>query len=278
MRRCLAFALALAAAFAVAAGALAAEAIQLEGPLVQGALVVGRLPPGARVAIDGRAIRVSPEGLFLLGFGRDAAPEAHLAVTFADGQVARRTLAVARRSYPVERIDGLPERQVTPSAEDLARIRAGALLIAQARTRDGAFVGFASGLSWPVAGRIGGTFGNQRILNGSARQPHAGVDISAAEGTPVRAAADGEVALAADDFFFTGKTVIVDHGHGLATVYAHMSAILVRVGDRVAKGDPIGRVGASGRATGPHLHWGVSLFDTLLDPELAAGPPPAGGG
>jgi len=123
-----------------------------------------------------------------------------------------------------------------------------------------------------VRGRVSGVFGSQRILNGKPRRPHGGVDVAAPRGTPVVASADGVVVLARPDMFLTGKTVMIDHGHGLASVYAHMSEILVTQGQRVAKGTPIGRVGASGRVTGPHLHWGVSLFDTRLDPALLAGP------
>jgi len=257
------------------AGPLRAEGpLRLDGALAQGGLVVGKTASGARVVLDGRPVRTTDDGLFLLGFGRDAAPEAVLEIAFADGTGLRRALAIAARDWPVTRIDGLPPRKVTPKPDDLARINADAALIRAARARDGAVPWFRDGLDWPTGGRISGVFGSRRVLNGEARAPHSGVDIAAPPGTPVAAAAPGLVVVAAPDMFFTGKTVMIDHGHGLATVYAHMSAIAVTVGETVTRGQRIGAVGASGRASGPHLHWGLSLFRIRLDPALAAGPMP----
>jgi len=265
-------------AFLALAGTGRAEMpLTLDGALSQGGLVVGRTAPGARVRLDGRPVRTTEDGLFLLGFGRDAGPRAVLEIAGADGRVLRRELAVAARDWKVSRIDGLPPRKVTPRPEDLARIRADSALIRAARARDSASAWFRGGLDWPVRGRISGVFGAQRVLNGEARAPHSGTDIAAPTGTPVAAAAPGRVTVAAPDMFFTGKTVMIDHGHGLATVYAHLSRIAVEVGDLVARGQRIGAVGASGRASGPHLHWGVSLFDVRLDPALAAGPMPKKG-
>lgn len=260
-------------AFLALAGTGRAEMpLTLDGALSQGGLVVGRTAPGARVRLDGRPVRTTEDGLFLLGFGRDAGPRAVLEIAGADGWVLRRELTVAARDWKITRIDGLPPRKVTPRPEDLARIRADTALIRAARARDSASAWFRGGLDWPVRGRISGVFGSQRVLNGEARAPHSGTDIAAPTGTPVAAAAPGRVTVAAPDMFFTGKTVMIDHGHGLATVYAHLSRIAVEVGDLVARGQRIGAVGASGRASGPHLHWGVSLFDVRLDPALAAGP------
>jgi murein DD-endopeptidase MepM/ murein hydrolase activator NlpD len=264
-----------AAGAALAAAAALAGELALEGTPTQGALLVGRVQPGSRVAVDGRPVRVSPEGLFLIGFGRDAPPVARLAVASAGGGAATRTIHVEQRTYEVQRIDGLPERQVTPDADTLRRIEDERAAIADRRTRDTDRPDFASGFAWPVAGTITGVFGSRRVLNGRPRSPHFGVDVTAPAGTPVEAAAAGTVTLAHADMFLTGKTVMIDHGHGLATVYAHMSEIAVSEGERVAKGQPIGRVGASGRATGPHLHWGVTLFETQLDPALLVGPMPA---
>ena len=239
--------------------------------------MIGGIEPGSTVTVDGRPVRVSPRGTFLVGFGRDAPPRTLVRATFPDGTAAGRTLDVERRHYEVQRIDGLPTRQVTPGPRDMKRIRAEAGLIAGARARDTAASGFDAGFAWPVVGRISGVFGSQRILNGEPRRPHVGVDVTADRGTPVVAAADGVVGLAHEDMFFTGKTLMIDHGHGLASVYAHLSAILVAEGESVARGQPVGRVGSTGRVTGPHLHWGVSLFATHLDPALLAGPMPTGG-
>ena len=188
--------------------------------------------------------------------------------TLPDGTVQTRAVAVRQREYQTQRIDGLPSRQVTPGPEDLERIRTDNAAIAGVRRRDSGIPYFASGFARPVPGAVTGVFGTRRILNGRPRAPHNGVDVAAPSGTPVGAAADGVVALARRGMFFTGQTVIIDHGHGLTSVYAHLSRLLVRPGQKVARGTPIGRVGMSGRVTGPHLHWGVTLFETHLDPEL----------
>lgn len=250
----------------------AAETVSLQGPLIQGGLVVGHAPPGSRVAVDGSPVMVSAEGAFLLGFGRDAAKTAALAITLPDGRVERRALAIEARAYDIQRITGLPLAQVTPPPTDLARIRAEAEMIRAARRRPGAIPDFLGGFTWPADGRISGVYGSQRILNGEPRAPHRGLDIAGPAGAPVRAMAAGVVVLAVPDLFFTGQTVMIDHGHGLTSIYAHLSAISVEPGSRVKPGDPIGAIGATGRVTGPHLHWGVNLFDAALDPALLVPP------
>ncbi|MBC8337640.1 MAG: M23 family metallopeptidase [Alphaproteobacteria bacterium] len=248
--------------------------LRLDGPLVQGGLVIGKTLPGARVAIDGRAARVSEKGIFLIGFGRDAGPKATIHIQYPDGGEARKTVKIKKRTFKVQRINGLPSRKVTPKPEDLARIKRDNAGIAGVRRLDTPAAGFASGFQWPVAGPVSGVFGSQRILNGKPKSPHNGVDVAAPRGTTVTAAAAGTVALTHPDMFYTGKTVMIDHGHGLSSVYVHMDKILVRKGQRVHKGAPIGVVGKTGRTTGPHLHWGVSLFNVHLDPALLAGPMP----
>lgn len=250
----------------------AADELTFDGNFTQGGLVIGRAGPGAHITVDGQVVRVSAEGLFLVGFGRDAPSERKVRVVFADGHSRLRTIAVSRREYAVQHIDGLPPQQVTPDAKALARIKADNRRIVAVRKVDTAGPLFASGFAWPTKGRLSGVFGSRRVLNGKPRRPHNGVDVAAPEGTPVRAPADGVVVLADEDMFFTGKTVMIDHGHGLASVFAHMSAITVGKGERVAKGALVGRVGRTGRVTGAHLHWGVTLFDTHLDPALLAGP------
>jgi len=262
---------------AMAVAAPARAEVRLEGPLVQGGLVVGTTTPGAKVSLDGRPVRVSDEGRFLLGFGRDAADQSELKVTAKDSATETLTLAVTRRDWKIQRIDGLPPRKVTPPPEDLERIAAERELIVAVRRGDSEEPFFEEGFAWPLIGTITGIFGSQRILNGAPRSPHAGVDIAASTGTPVRAAATGTVALVHAGMLLTGKTVMIDHGHGLTSVYIHMHTIAVAAGHRVEQGDIIGTVGMTGRATGPHLHWGVSLFDVALDPELLVGPMPSAG-
>ena len=267
--------LAAALALAVWASPCAAGTLTLEGAFTQGGLVRGKTDPGAAVTLDGRAVRMAPDGSFVLGFGRDAPGEATLDVTLPDGSREHRSLAVAARQYDVQRIDGLPPQQVTPDAAMEERIKREAALIAEARRRDSDLLFFEASLRWPALGPISGVYGSQRILNGEPRAPHLGVDIAAPRGTPVMAAAAGTVTLAERDLFFTGGTVIIDHGYGLATTYQHMDRVDVTVGQHVEAGTAIGVVGATGRVTGPHLHWSLNWYDVRLDPMLAAGPMPA---
>lgn len=192
--------------------------VRLEGPLVQGGLVVGTTAPGARVSLDGRPVRVSAEGRFLLGFGRDTNERSELRIDSPGGTTETHTLAIARRKWQIQRIDGLPPKKVTPPPGDLKRIAAERDLIVAVRRGDSAEPFFEDGFAWPLAGTITGVFGSQRILNGMPRSPHAGVDIAAPTGSPVHAAA-GTVALVHSGMLLTGKTVMIDHGHGLTSVY-----------------------------------------------------------
>jgi murein DD-endopeptidase MepM/ murein hydrolase activator NlpD len=250
-----------------------ADTAELAGQPVQGGLVRGRTMPGARVWLDGQPRRVSDDGLFLLGFGRDAAETAHLRVTLPDGREEERVLSVARRSYDIQRIDGLPASVVTPPAETQARIRREAGQIAAVRQRDEPRTDFDTAFIWPVTGRITGVYGSQRILNGEPRQPHFGVDIAAPTGTPIVAPADAIVTLTLD-MYFSGNTMTLDHGHGLSTTYLHMSRFNASEGQRVHQGEIIGLVGATGRATGPHLCWRMNLLAERLDPSVLVGPMP----
>jgi murein DD-endopeptidase MepM/ murein hydrolase activator NlpD len=255
--------------------AAAAAPLQLEGDFVQGGLVRGSVPAGSEVRFEGRELRVGPDGGFLIGFDRDAATVQELTVRYPDGSRLERPLVIAARDYEVERVDGLPPSQVSPGAEELVRIEADARLIGAARQRDSLEPGVAAAFVWPVTGRISGVYGSQRILNGKPRRPHRGVDVAAPPGTPVGAMADGVLSLAAPAMYFTGGTVMIDHGHGLHSIYAHLSALDVEAGQTVRRGETIGAVGATGRVTGPHLHWGVFWFESALDPALLVGPPPS---
>ncbi len=248
----------------------AAFALELSGQAIQGGLIVGRADASARVALDGRTIRVAPDGRFLIGFGRDHGPRARLTVTGADGRATERILAVAQRRYDIQRIDGLPPALVTPDPETLRRIEDDRAQIRAARAAETPELLFGLRFVRPAEGPVSGVFGSQRVLNGEPRAPHLGLDIAAPEGAPVRAAAAGRVALVHEDMVLTGKTLLLDHGHGLTTIYIHLAEISVRAGDTVAQGAPIGRVGKTGRTTAAHLHWGVNLFDVALDPALLA--------
>ncbi|GAB6905136.1 Peptidase M23 [Desulfosarcina cetonica] len=252
-----------------------ARAFTLSGNLVQGGMAIGHVAPGSRVSYEGRPIRVSPDGLFVIGFSRDAKAQAMLTVQAPQGGIAKHPISIKPRQYDIQRIDGLPPKKVTPTAKaDLARIRADIALVRKVRRRDDPRTDFDQPFIWPVLGRISGVYGSQRILNGNPRRPHFGVDIAVPTGTPVKAPADGVVSMAHDDMFYSGGTLIVDHGHGISTVYMHLSKILVAEGTQVRQGDVIAQVGATGRVTGPHLHWGMNWFETRLDPSLLVSPMP----
>ena len=256
------------------ASAAAAQDLVFQGAIEQGGLAIGHSGPGAKVTVDGRRVPVTQGGDFLIGFGRDAGAETKVRVVHRDGRLERRVLTVRQRTYPEQRIDGLPGRQVTPDVAALKRIRADAALIRAVRGRAPSVEPhFLDGFAWPVKGRISGVFGSRRILNGEPRRPHYGLDIAAPAGTSIGAMAGGVIALIADDMFYTGRTLMIDHGHGLASVYAHMSEILVGEADVVVAGQAIGRIGSTGRATGPHVHWGISLGGTHLDPALVVPTP-----
>lgn len=257
------------------AGIALADAVTLEGKLVQGGLVIGHAEPGSKVTLDGNAVRVARDGMFLIGFGREALPQAELIVRRPDGAVDYRTLEIAQREYDIQRIDGLPEEMVTPDPALLARIAEEREMIQAAWAHDTPAIDFLGGFIWPVEGPISGVYGSQRILNGEPRQPHYGVDMAAPEGTLVAAPASGIVRLAAPDLYFTGGTVIIDHGHGLSSTLMHMASVTVFVGQRIKQGDIVGTVGATGRATGPHLDWRMNLRDARIDPQLLVPPMPA---
>jgi murein DD-endopeptidase MepM/ murein hydrolase activator NlpD len=189
-----------------------------------------------------------------------------------DGSVESRVLDVERREYQIQRIDGLAKRKVTPEKRDLTRIRKENAMVKAARKRDDPRSDFLSGWIWPVTGPISGVYGSQRVLNGKPRRPHFGVDIAAPVGTPARAPADGIVTLAHPGMFFSGATLIVDHGHNLSSSFLHLDEILVKVGDRVHRGEVIARVGKSGRVTGAHLDWRMNYHAARIDPQLLVPP------
>ena len=274
-RRLLSYWVALSAVFLPVAESTASNYVfELDGPRVQGGLLQGRTAPDAEVAFNGDRIRVSAEGLFLVGFHRDEPDQAVVAVTYADGHQAQHTIKVERREYEIQRIDGLPTRLVSPSEDDLQRIREESAAVRKVRTLDDPRADFLSGFQWPTTGIITGVYGSQRILNGEKRRPHFGIDIAAPEGTEVLAPADGVVTLVNPDMFFSGGTMILDHGHGLSSAFLHLSRIIATEGEAVKQGDVIAEVGSTGRVTGDHLDWRINLFERRLDPHLLVGPMP----
>ena len=246
--------------------------IVLDRAAVPGGLIIGKVIPKGQVRLNRELVRTTPTGVFVIGFGRDDRGVFELAARFDDGTTAIERLHVEKRQYPTESIDGLPANMVTPSAEEQSRIRRENGHIARLRRTNSDATWFAETFIWPVKGRISGVYGSRRILNGEKRQPHYGIDIAAPQGTLVAAPAPGRVIMAESDLYYTGGTVMLDHGHGLTSLYSHLSDINVAIDDQVGRGQTIGSVGATGRASGPHLDWRINLFDTRLDPALLAGP------
>ena len=251
----------------------AAEAksrLRLEGNFVQGGLVHGKVAPGSSVRFLGRNVRVGEDGRFIIGFGRDFKRKTHIEVQQPNGYIVRREFEVKKRAYKIQRIDGLPPKMVSPGPRAMKRIRRENMEIAAVRRRNTPVAYYAEGFIWPVKGTVTGVYGSQRVLNGEPRRPHYGLDIAMPTGAPVLAPAGGVVSLAADDLYFTGGTVMLDHGHGLTSVYSHLSQVSVKAGETVGQGEQIGLVGATGRSTGAHLDWRFNWFKQRLDPELLA--------
>ena len=238
----------------------------------QGELVVGHAPPGTRVTVDGKPVRVSDDGAFVFGFAYDRIQPARVMARYAGGTRETQDVRPAARTYEVQRVNGLPQKFVSPPPEDLERIRREHARLTEARTRDSDGLGFAQTFEWPFAGILSGVYGSQRIDNGTPMAPHLGVDIAAPAGTPIHAPADAVVSIA-DEYFLEGGFTLLDHGHGVSTCYLHQSKRMVKPGDRIARGDVIGLVGQTGRATGPHTHWGLNWFQLKLDPSLSAATP-----
>lgn len=257
------------AVLAIPALLLASRAAAVTIPdrgLTQGGFVLGQAAPGTRLVLDGRAVRVAADGAFAFGFGRDHGAASVLAVSQPGQRAEERRLVIARRQWQEQRIGGLPPALVTPDEATLARILRERERLGAVRATESALTGFSQGFVAPATGRISGVFGSRRVLNGQPRQPHYGLDFAVPTGTPLLAAAAGRVTLA-ESFHFFGDLVVIDHGHGVSTLYAHLSRIDVREGQQVAKGERIALSGATGRVTGPHLHFSLSWFQVWLDPQ-----------
>jgi murein DD-endopeptidase MepM/ murein hydrolase activator NlpD len=254
------------AALLFATPALALD-VTFGGKLEQGGLVVGTASPGSVVTFGARKIPVAGDGTFFIGLGRNAPATVSVRIDGAGGESLTRTISVAPRKWKVDKVDGVPQNLVTPDPETEKRIAEDSKLLRAARAQFVPEDLYRTGFIRPALGRISGIFGSQRILNGEARNAHGGLDIAAPTGTPIKAAADGVVTLANPGMVMSGGTVLINHGYGLQTSYIHMSRLDVAAGQRVKQGDVIGAIGATGRVTGPHLHFSVLWFDTGLDPE-----------
>ena len=256
--------------------AMVSPDFRLDGPLMQGGAVTGTAPAGTiALHLGGQAVPVDADGRFLVAFDRDAAPVARLSARLADGRAIERQLTIMPRDWRIERVNA-PLRPTRSTEAFLALRKPELEAIAAARATATDAQGWRQRFIWPRTGRISGLFGSQRIYQGQPGAYHGGVDVTGVTGAPVVAPADGVVILAAVDKPFTleGHLLMIDHGHGLNSAFLHLSRIDVKPGDHVSRGQRIGAVGATGRATGPHLHWGMKWHDARIDPLLIAGPMP----
>ncbi len=252
---------------------LPAAAVELHGDFIQGGLIGGKTAPNSRVALGEYAVEVADNGVFVAGFDRDAPPSVTLSIC-QGSRCEQRNLSIKQRDYAIQRVDGVPQKTVTPPPEVLARIRREAALVGKARKRVLARQDFLQGFQWPLLGPVTGVFGSQRVYNGTPGRPHYGVDVARPTGATVVAPNSGVVSLVHEDMFYSGGTLIVDHGQDISSTFIHLSKILVAEGQEIQQGQPIAEVGATGRATGPHLDWRMNWFGQRLDPALLVGPMP----
>lgn len=240
--------------------------LSLRGDPAPGALMIGKVVPGASITLNGKSVGVNEQGDFVFGFGRD--DSGSHALTISRGEVReQRTLELMSRHWNIQRVEGVPQRTVNPPEEVLARIRSEATLVRTARETDSARTDFLQSFVWPASGPITGVYGSQRYYNGEPKSPHYGLDIAGPNGAPVVAPAAGKVTLVHNDMFYSGGTLILDHGMGISSTFIHLSKIVVKQGDEVQQGQLIAHIGASGRATGPHLDWRLNWFGERLDPQ-----------
>jgi murein DD-endopeptidase MepM/ murein hydrolase activator NlpD len=239
-------------------------------PLKQGGYYVGKISTGDKVTFHGKRVKVSEDGYFVFGLGWKYKSQANIRVDHKAGGHTMYHFPVKEHEYDVEKITGLPSKYVAPPKAVQERITKDAIEVRKVRTIESDLQNFREEMIWPAKGRISGRFGNHRILNGEPRSPHTGLDIAPGQGALIVAPLGGKVTMV-NDLYFTGNTMVIDHGHGISSVYAHMEKTTAKVGQMVNKGDPIGTVGMTGRATGPHLHWGMNWYGERLNAGIALG-------
>lgn len=240
--------------------------LDIRGELTQGSAIIGKIPLGATLQLNGKSIKTTPSGEFFIGFDRDNELNQTLRCTFSDGTVETTTFKLTKREYNIQKVNGVPQKTVNPSEEHLKRIQEENAQVAKARDRVSELTSFLDKFIAPMNSEITGVYGSQRFYNGEPKRPHYGVDYAGPVGAPVYAPASGKVVLVHPDMFYSGGTLIIDHGYGLSSSFLHLSEVLVKVGDEIKQGDLIAKVGKGGRATGPHLDWRMNWLDVRIDP------------
>jgi len=242
-----------------------ASAVTFQGKFIQGHFIIGKTEPDTKILIGKKEVKVSKNGYFVFGIDRDRKFDV-LITKIINGNKEKIIKKVFKRKYKIQKIDGLEESKVTPPEEVYKRIKEENNRIGEARAINSDLTFFKNKFIMPVEGIITGVYGSQRILNGKPKWPHYGIDIAADQGTTILSSGTGVVTMVEDDLYYTGGTIIMDHGHGISTIYSHLENVLVSVGDQVNQGDVIGTVGSTGRSTGPHLDFRINWFQTRLDP------------
>lgn len=251
-----------------------AAALDIKSEWVQGGFILGNINPEHRIEFLGKQVRINAQGDFVIGVGRDAKPVVSLLEILPNGQQKTHQFTVKQRQYKEQRIEGVPKKTVNVPESALPRIRKEVRLTKAARNIDSENQSFLQTFQWPVHGIITGVYGSRRYYNGVPRRPHYGIDIAAPQGTIVTAPASGVISLTHNDMYFSGGTLIMDHGHGISSTFIHLHKILVKEGDVVTQGQAIAEVGSTGRSTGPHLDWRMNWFNQRLDPSLLVGEMP----
>lgn len=245
-----------------------ARGLQLKGDMTQGSLIRGQVPVGHQVWLNDTPLKISADGYFAFGFGRDAKLSQQLKWIDNKDVAHTRTLILQPRTYNIQKIEGIPSKYVSPPKEVSERIALDNQQIGRARSFNDERTDFYQDFIWPAAGPISGVYGSQRVFNGTPKRPHFGLDVAAPTGTPVYAPANGLVTLFVPDMYYSGGTMIIDHGHGVSSTFLHLSKGHVEAGTTVKQGDLVAEIGATGRATGPHLDWRINWFKERLDPAL----------
>jgi murein DD-endopeptidase MepM/ murein hydrolase activator NlpD len=243
-------------------------ALDIHSPWIQGGLILGKTNPSNTIDFLGKKVRVNTQGDFVVGVGRDAEPSVELVETTVSGEVVKHIFEVKQRSYNEQKINGVPNKTVNVSESVLPRIREEVRAAKKARKVDSELQSFLQPFIWPANGIISGVYGSRRVYNGVPKRPHYGVDVAAPQGTAVIAPASGVITLVHENMYFSGGTVIMDHGHGISSTFIHLHKAHVKVGDAVKQGQLIAEIGSTGRSTGPHLDWRMNWFDQRLDPQL----------